>query len=127
LPQRFPAPGQNHRWSAPARPWSITAGLHELATNTAKYGALSRPSGRARISWKAYRAGSGEQRFKFKWQESGGPGVTQPQWRGFGTLLMTRAFADIQGQSRLTHAPEGLRYRVDAPLIGRLGRLSDGS
>ena len=105
-------------------PFSLV--LHELATNAAKYGALSRAKGKARISWKSYRGESGERRFKFKWEESGGPSVVPPQRSGFGTLLMKRAFADVEGLSRLTHAPEGVRYRVDAPMSGRLGRLHDG-
>src|SRR5262245_19661859 len=95
--------------------------FHELATYAAKYGALSCPQGRARISWKAYRAENGEPRFKFKWQETGGPMVAPPQRRGFGTLLVMRAFADIEGLSRLTHAPEGVGYKVDAPLNERVG------
>jgi two-component sensor histidine kinase len=101
--------------------------LHELATNAAKYGALSSAQGKTRISWKYYRAESGERRFKFKWEESGGPSVAPPRRSGFGTILMKRAFADVEGQSRLTHAPEGLRYRVDAPVSGRLGRLHEGA
>ena len=105
-------------------PFSLV--LHELATNAAKYGALSSAQGRARISWKYYRADSGERRFKFKWEESGGPSVAPPRRSGFGTILMKRAFADVEGQSRLTHAPEGLRYKVDAPVSGRLGRLQEG-
>ncbi len=106
-------------------PFSLV--LHELATNAAKYGALSQAKGKARISWKSYRGESGERRFKFKWEESGGPSVAPPQRSGFGTLLMKRAFSDVEGLSRLTHAPEGLRYRVDAPMTGRLGRLQDGA
>ena len=106
-------------------PFSLV--LHELATNAAKYGALSAAQGRTRISWKYYRAETGERRFKFKWEESGGPSVAPPRRRGFGTILMKRAFADVDGQSRLTHAPEGLRYKVDAPVSGRLGRLHEGT
>jgi two-component sensor histidine kinase len=106
-------------------PFSLV--LHELATNAAKYGALSAAQGRTRISWKYYRAESGERRFKFKWEESGGPSVAPPRRSGFGTILMKRAFADVDGQSRLTHAPEGLRYKVDAPVSGRLGRLHEGT
>ena len=101
-------------------PFSLV--LHELATNAAKYGALSAAQGRARISWKYYRTESGERRFKFKWEESGGPSVAPPRRSGFGTILMKRAFADVDAQSRLTHAPEGLRYKIDAPVSGRLGR-----
>lgn len=112
---------------APASVVPFSLVLHELATNAAKYGALSHAKGRTRISWKAYRGDGGERRFKFKWEESGGPSVTPPQRSGFGTLLMKRAFADVEGQSRLIHAPEGLRYRVDAPMSGRLGRLHDAA
>jgi two-component sensor histidine kinase len=106
-------------------PFSLV--LHELATNAAKYGALSNAQGRTRISWKYYRADSGERRFKFKWEESGGPSVAVPRRSGFGTILMKRAFADVEGQARLTHAPEGLRYKVDAPVSGRLGRLQESA
>jgi len=102
-------------------PFSLV--LHELATNAAKYGALSSSEGRARVSWKSYRGENGERRFKFKWEERGGPRVAPPLRSGFGTLLMKRAFADVEGQSRLVHAPEGLRFRIDAPMSGRLGRL----
>jgi len=102
-------------------PFSLV--LHELATNAAKYGALSSSEGRARVSWKSYRGENGERRFKFKWEERGGPLVSPPLRSGFGTLLMKRAFADVEGQSRLVHAPEGLRFRIDAPMSGRLGRL----
>ncbi len=106
-------------------PFSLV--LHELATNAAKYGALSNSEGRARVSWKSYRGENGERRFKFKWEETGGPLVSPPRRSGFGTLLMTRAFADVEGQSRLIHAPEGLRFRIDAPMSGRLGRLHEAS
>lgn len=106
-------------------PFSLV--LHELATNAAKYGALSNSEGRARVSWKSYRGDNGERRFKFKWEEMGGPRVTPPLRSGFGTLLMKRAFADVEGQSRLVHAPEGLRFRIDAPMSGRLGRLHEAS
>jgi two-component sensor histidine kinase len=106
-------------------PFSLV--LHELATNAAKYGALSSSEGRARVSWKSYRGENGERRFKFKWEERGGPRVAPPLRSGFGTLLMKRAFADVEGQSRLVHAPEGLRFRIDAPMSGRLGRLHEAS
>jgi two-component sensor histidine kinase len=106
-------------------PFSLV--LHELATNAAKYGALSSSEGRARVSWKSYRGENGERRFKFKWEEMGGPRVAPPRRSGFGTLLMKRAFADVEGKSRLVHAPEGLRFRIDAPMSGRLGRLHEAS
>jgi two-component sensor histidine kinase len=106
-------------------PFSLV--LHELATNAAKYGALSRPGGTARIGWKAYRDEAGDRRFRFKWEESGGPQVTPPKRRGFGSFLVDRAFSDVEGNSRLTHAPDGVRYRFDAPMTSRLGWVEDAT
>jgi len=95
--------------------------LHELATNAAKYGALSRPEGRLRISWRTWRSADGQHRFGFEWREMGGPPVAPPRRRGFGTLMMSRAFDDIDGTSRLTHSETGVCFTVDAPVTGRLG------
>ena len=106
-------------------PFSLV--LHELATNAAKYGALSRPGGTARIGWKAYRDEAGDRRFRFKWEEIGGPQVAPPRRRGFGTFLVDRAFSDVDGNSRLTHAPDGIRYRFDAPMTSRLGWVEDSA
>ena len=58
--------------------------LHELATNAAKYGALSVPDGRIDIVWTATRT-----RLKLMWREHGGPPVEKPHFSGFGTLLIT--------------------------------------
>jgi two-component sensor histidine kinase len=106
-------------------PFSLV--LHELATNAAKSAPYrTRRARRAsRGSTTAPKAASGDSSSRGK--KSGGPSVTPPRRSGFGTILMKRAFADVEGQSRLTHAPEGLRYKVDAPVSGRLGRLQEGA
>jgi two-component sensor histidine kinase len=87
---------------------NLSLALHELASNSAKYGALSAPLGTVRISWDAAAPGG---RLNFVWHESGGPQVTQPTRRGFGTKLLQTLFdrADVE------FARDGLVYRVEIP------------
>jgi len=66
--------------------------VHELATNAIKYGALSNPDGSIDISWSIDRKGP-EARFKFHWQERGGPPVSPPTRQGFGRILIEKAAA----------------------------------
>jgi light-regulated signal transduction histidine kinase (bacteriophytochrome) len=87
--------------------------FHELATNAAKYGALSRTEGRLSVSWEL----DGEGNCRLVWQERGGPPTRPPNRRGFGTILITRSIPhDLGGQSDLAYAPEGLRatFRIPA-------------
>ncbi len=58
-----------------------------------------------------------EARFKFQWQELGGPPVAPPTREGFGHTLLEKAVAsDFDARPRMTFAPEGLIYEIDAPL-----------
>jgi PAS domain S-box-containing protein len=85
--------------------------LHELATNAAKYGALSNGIGRIAVSWMVpdnYR----RRILKFIWQERDGPLVTPPTHRGFGTALLAIAFVGV----RLDYAAEGVICEFDVPL-----------
>ena len=92
--------------------------VHELATNAAKYGALSVRSGRVAVSWRI-EAGGPEPRFLFRWSESGGPPVAKPARQGFGTRLIERGLAGtIAGEVSLDYRPTGLRCRLTAPLAG---------
>lgn len=63
--------------------------VHELATNAAKYGALSRPTGRVSVDWEIAVAPDGE-RLAVVWREAGGPPVSPPARRGFGSELIER-------------------------------------
>jgi two-component sensor histidine kinase len=90
---------------------NFTLVLHELATNSAKHGALSSDTGKITVSWTVERSGSGFL-LKFKWQESGGPAVAAPQRRGFGTHLLKSVFSEV----RLEYHVEGLRCEIDVPL-----------
>jgi two-component sensor histidine kinase len=90
---------------------NFTLVLHELATNSAKYGAVSNDAGKIMVSWTVERNGSGSV-LKFKWQESGGPPVVTPIRHGFGTKLLKAVFSEV----RLEYPVEGLRYEIDVPL-----------
>jgi PAS domain S-box-containing protein len=91
-------------------------GLHELATNAAKYGALCVPDGRVSITWKRQPAAEGHG-IELVWQESGGPRVTVPDRRGFGTLVIERHLSrSIDAEVNLDFAPEGVRFRIIVPV-----------
>jgi two-component sensor histidine kinase len=77
--------------------------LHELATNAAKYGALSTEAGRVAIRWNVERA-DGYARIRFSWTERDGPPVAPPTTRGFGTKLIERSL------SRESNASVTLRF-----------------
>jgi light-regulated signal transduction histidine kinase (bacteriophytochrome) len=86
--------------------------LHELATNAAKHGALSRPGGSVAVGWAL-----GDTTLRLEWRESGGPPVLPPTRRGFGMAMIERSLAyEVGGHSRLDFAPDGLRCCIDLPL-----------
>lgn len=92
---------------------AVTVGMaiHELATNAAKYGALSTKSGHVEVSWEL-----GEEAVTISWREHGGPAVVPPQRTGFGRLLLERAVAaDLGGEVVLEFAPEGLACKIVVP------------
>lgn len=92
--------------------------VHELATNAAKYGALSLPKrGQVDIHWSIEGAGK-EARFKFHWQEHDGPPVVPPTRQGFGSVLIEKVAAqDFGAEPKIRFAPEGVSYEIDAPLL----------
>jgi PAS domain S-box-containing protein len=95
---------------------SFSLVLHELATNAAKYGALSVPEGRVRLSWQIEHTDEGR-RLHLRWEERGGPPVTPPPRGGFGTELIRRAFSfELDGTADLAFEPEGLRLEATVPL-----------
>jgi two-component system, chemotaxis family, CheB/CheR fusion protein len=95
---------------------SLSLVLHELATNGAKYGALSVPEGRIRFSWQVKHADDGRH-LHLLWQERHGPPVTAPQKTGFGTELTRRAFEfELGGTADLAFEPEGVRLKATFPL-----------
>ena len=94
----------------------LALALHELATNAAKYGALSSPSGRVDLTWMVDNA-SKPDRLHVRWEESGGPTVNQPTRVGFGTQLINRVLAsEIAGQVGLDYRASGIVFTATAPL-----------
>ena len=78
---------------------SLSLAIHELATNAAKYGALTMPDGRVAVGWRRASDGGVE----LSWTETGGPLVEQPKRRGFGSTLIERALAMETGGHAILH------------------------
>ncbi|MGO9486190.1 MAG: sensor histidine kinase, partial [Rhodomicrobium sp.] len=94
---------------------AVTLGMafHELATNAAKYGALSAPGGKVRVAWQTCAPG----RLHLEWQEMDGPPVSPPRRRGYGSRLIEQALpAGVDGEIRLQFLIEGVRCSMDMPL-----------
>lgn len=91
--------------------------LHELATNAAKYGALSNETGRIAIAWSVDPEAAPAPRFTMSWLEREGPPVTPPERRGFGSTVTTGMVeASTGGKVSVAYAPEGLEWRLSCPV-----------
>ncbi|MET3781953.1 two-component sensor histidine kinase [Brevundimonas sp. 1080] len=99
----------------PAVVLSLGMIFHELATNAAKYGALHTPDGRILIDWGL--ADQRDRKLKLSWREIGGPKVTAPERRGFGSRLIERNIRhDLAGEIDLVYAADGLIAELTVPL-----------
>jgi PAS domain S-box-containing protein len=95
---------------------ALALGLHELATNAAKYGALSTSGGRVHVQWEVV-DGERPQRIRVTWTETGGPPVVPPSRAGFGTRLIERVLAqEVGGTAKIDYRETGVVFTVDAPL-----------
>jgi two-component sensor histidine kinase len=105
---------------------TVAMALHELATNAAKYGALSNDSGQVTIGWQV--ANSGEQRrLLLQWVETGGPTVKAPTRRGFGSQLIEDILTrELDANVRRDFKQEGVRCTIELPLTAKTGH-SPGS
>jgi len=98
---------------APNVALAISMALHELATNAQKYGALSTPDGMVRLRWAA---ASGGAAIDLEWREEGGPPVTPPTSRGFGTRLLSGLTAELGAPAAIDYSPDGVVCRLRAPV-----------
>ena len=85
--------------------------LHELATNAAKYGALSTTSGRVRLTWQLR-----SNELVLEWEESGGPSVRPPSSKGYGTKVISASVErQLGGRATFDWRPEGLCFTLSVP------------
>lgn len=110
------APGQTS-WEGPElflTPRAANAlalGLHELAANAVKFGALSVETGRVTLRWSTTPDGG----FELTWTESGGPTVTPPARRGFGSTLLEQVTGrELNGETAVDYRPAGVQARLRA-------------
>jgi PAS domain S-box-containing protein len=91
---------------------TLILALNELATNAAKYGALSEPAGHVEVKWREQ-----TQDIELLWQERGGPSVVPPARRGFGSQMIEQTIAfEFDGESELAFPHEGATCRMRFPL-----------
>ena len=91
---------------------SLSLLFHELATNAVKYGALGREDGQVAVRWRR----DGDSMF-VSWKELGGPPVSPPKHRGFGTRLLNQVSGrQLNAKLEFEWNPEGLRLRIRLPL-----------
>jgi PAS domain S-box-containing protein len=87
--------------------------LHELATNAAKYGSLSAAGGLVEITWRL----TEDRRLILRWVESGGPTVTPPTHRGFGTRILENMIGQLKGEVHFDWGEQGLTCEIILPLL----------
>jgi two-component system, chemotaxis family, CheB/CheR fusion protein len=101
--------------------------FHELATNAAKYGALSDTTGNVQVRWRVDDDKDAEN-FVLEWQERGGPAAGADNKRGFGIKFIERSVAyELQGSAELQFDPDGLRVMIRAPAAEVVGETWNGS
>ena len=92
--------------------------LHELTTNAAKYGALSKREGRVSVRWHCAPNGQAPGPLAIEWLETGGPPVKARSNSGYGRSVITELMSyELGGTARLLFSPEGVRCRLDIPAI----------
>ena len=95
---------------------TLALALHELATNAAKYGALSRETGTVKLAWEVD-AGA----LVISWSEAGGPSASKPASQGFGTrLILASVEGQLGGKAQFDWRPEGLKCILSVPLSDKL-------
>jgi two-component sensor histidine kinase len=108
--ERITVEGPADLWLDSTKSVVIAMVIHELATNAVKYGALSNGSGHVSVGWERHFQPN---QVKLVWQESGGPEVSAPEHKGFGSYLIERAFGGQLGRAKLAYDPQGLSCTLE--------------
>ena len=107
----------------PRRAQTLALAVHELATNAAKYGALSTSSGMIKLTWR-----TSEDELTIEWLESGGPEVRAPDTQGYGTRVIRASLEQLGGRAAFDWQPTGLCCILSLPYDAKVklwnGRLS---
>lgn len=88
--------------------------VHELATNAAKYGALSVPGGRLNVAWRITRS-DGAPCLRLDWTERDGPAIEPPSQQGFGQVVIGEIARSLDGKVEMAFAPNGLSLSIAIP------------
>ncbi len=95
---------------------NFSLALHELATNAAKYGALSNRTGQVVITWSVSTT-NGQDRFLFRWEERSGPPVSVPGKKGFGSTVLEQVMSEyFNVPPKIEFLPAGIKYELSGPL-----------
>jgi two-component sensor histidine kinase len=95
---------------------AVGLAIHELATNAIKYGGLSVPTGKVKISWAFDNETLSEPKLVVKWVEQGGPHVVPPTRHGFGHLVVGEMIErSLNARVALVFAPGGLEWSISIP------------
>jgi PAS domain S-box-containing protein len=107
-------------WIAPNTAVTLALAFHELATNATKYGSLSNEAGLVQITWRV-EPEIEPREVQLRWRECGGPPLTAPTRKGFGSLLMERVLAyDAQGRTKLSFPASGFEFDLQLPLSDKV-------
>lgn len=107
----------------PAPAQTLALALHELATNAAKYGALSSMSGKLQLDWQLI-----NDNLVLDWNETGGPVTQAPTLGGFGTrIILASIESQLRGRADFNWRPEGLRCVISVPLCNAIESVSEES
>ena len=91
--------------------------FHELATNSAKYGALSALGGTIKVEWALDRDSEGKRSFCLTWTERGGPAIGEVSEPGFGRVVLEKVTPTaLGGKGAVAHAPDGVTWTLRAPM-----------
>lgn len=112
--ERFLITGKNIRFP-PKEALALGIAFNELGTNAVKYGAFANEIGSILVSWTIEPRPEGK-RLLLRWQEKGGPPVTPPSWKGFGSRVLERGLAhELAGTVQLDYRSDGVVCTMDIP------------